>query len=195
MSSTFKHIIKNCLKLLVIPGVSLLISCENDIEKIKGVTDSVVYPDISGKNLEIVYSDSAKVRIQIFTDEIKKFTTIEKPYFEFPKGMKVLFFNDTMEVNARISADYAIYYTIDKRWEARGNVVCENLEKGETLYSEELFWDEEKEIIYSNIFSRIENKSGTFYGQNGFEADQNLTHWKLKGSRGTVNIEDKPSVE
>ena len=170
-------------------------ACENDIEKIKSLTDPLEYPDVSGKNLEIIYSDSGKVKIQIITEEIKKFSKIKNPYVEFPKGMMVIFFNDTMGISAQLNSDYAIYHNESKLWEARGNVVARNFEKGEMLYSEELFWDENKEIIYSNIFSRIENNNGTFYGQNGFEADQKLTRWKLKASRATVRIKDEPNTK
>ncbi len=180
--------------LLVFPGVSFLISCENDIEKINTLTRSSNYPDVSGKKVEIIYSDSGKVKMQLTADEIKKFYRTETPYVEFPKGIDVKFFNDTFGIVAQLTAGYAIYYTNNKLWEARENVTARNFEKGELLNSEEIFWDESKGIIYSNIFSRIENQDGTFYGENGFEADQKFSHWKLKGSRGTVKLKDDESV-
>jgi len=39
--------------------------------------------------------------------------------------------------------------------EARHNVVVENIEKGERLNTEELFWDRQKEFIYSNKFVKL----------------------------------------
>lgn len=185
------HIIPHFLKLLVIPGVLFLLSCENDIEKIKSLTSSEDYPDVSGKKVEMIYSDSGKVRVLIVADEIRKYSKTKKPYVEFPKGIDVQFFDDSLGVVANIVANYAIYYNELRLWEARGNVIAEDIENGKSLYSEELFWDENKEIIYSNIFSRIENKNGTFYGQNGFEADQKLTHLRLKSTRGNVKLKDE----
>lgn len=84
-----------------------------------------------------------------------------------------------------------MYYTDDKLWEARGNVFAHNKETNEKLNSEELFWDENQKLIYSNSFSRIETEDGTFYGQDGFESNEKFTKWKLKGSRGTVNIKEE----
>ena len=148
---------------------------------------------MSGKKMEIIYSDSGKVKVKLTADEIKRFSKVEKPFIEFPKGIDVTFFNDTLGVSAHLTAGYAIYYNEAKLWEARGNVIARDLVEGKQLNSEELFWDEEKGKIYSNIFSRIETKDGIFYGQNGFEANQNLTWYKLIGTSGTVNLKDEPA--
>jgi LPS export ABC transporter protein LptC len=187
---TYRHIKYLIFLLLGIPGVSFLISCENDIERINLLTHTSNYPDLSGKKVEMIYSDSGRVRMQLTADEIRRFARTETPFTEFPKGLYIRFFDDTLGTSADLTAGYAIYYNKSRIWEARGNVTARNYRKGEVLNSEELFWDENKEIIYSNIFTRIENKDGTFYGENGFEADQTLTRWKLKGSRGTVRFKE-----
>jgi LPS export ABC transporter protein LptC len=184
------HIAK-LLKLLVIPGVFCLAGCENDIEKINSLTNTNNLPDISGKKVEILYSDSGKVKMQLNADEIQQFGKAEHPYVEFPKGIHVLFFDDSLMIESEIIADYAKYFQTEKLWEARGNVIAHNIVTGEKLNTEELFWDETLGRIYSNSFSRIENKDGTFYGQKGFESNQKFSHWKLKGSRGSVNIRDE----
>ncbi len=181
----------NIIKLLMLSGVFCLAACENDIEKINSITNTTNLPEISGKNIEIIYSDSARVKMRLEAAVIKQFGKAERPYIEFPEGIHVVFFNDSLETTADIVADYAKYFQTEKLWEARGNVIANNAAKGEKLNTEELFWDEAKERIYSNSFSRIENKDGTFYGQNGFESNQTFTHWKLKGSRGSVNIKDE----
>ena len=178
-------------KLLVIPGVIFLLACENEIEKINLLTSTKEYPDISGKNVEIIYSDSAKVQLKLKAEEIKKYSRVEKPYIEFPKGIYVEIYNDTLGIMGTITAGYAIYYTETKLWEARNNVVARNIEKVDLLNTEELFWDEGKELIYSNIYSSVETNDGTFYGNKGFVADQKMTWWKLKGSSGTVKIKDE----
>ncbi|MBS1234211.1 MAG: hypothetical protein H6R34_775, partial [Bacteroidetes bacterium] len=48
-----------------------------------------------------------------------------------------------------------------------------------------------EETIYSDQFTKIINADGTFYGEKGFEARQDLSKWKLKGSKGTVNVKDQ----
>ena len=191
MEVYIQNIIIYLKKLLVIPGVIFLLSCENEIEKINLLTSTKEYPDISGKNVEIIYSDSGKVQLKLKAEEIKKFSRIEKPYIEFPKGIDVVMYNDTLGIIGTITAGYAIYYNEAKLWEARNKVVARNIEKGDLLNTEELFWDEGKELIYSNIYSSIETMDGIYYGQKGFVADQKLTWWKLIGMSGTVKLKNE----
>jgi LPS export ABC transporter protein LptC len=180
-------------KLLVFPGVFfLLMSCENDIEKIQSLTDPNELPDVYAEEVEIIYTDSSDLEMILEAPIIKSYGKVERPYMEFPEGMYVRFFDDSMKVESEIQANYAIYYNEEKLWEARGNVVAHNLQKGEKLNTEELFWDENEKTIYSNSFSRIETEDGTFYGQEGFESNQRFSRWRLKGSRGTVNIKEEP---
>jgi LPS export ABC transporter protein LptC len=180
-------------KLLVFPGVFfLLLSCENDIEKIRSLTDPTDLPDISAEVVEIIYTDSSNLEMILEAPSIRRFSNVERPYMEFPEGMYVRFYDDSLQLESEIRADYAIYYSEERLWEARGDVFANNLKKGEKLNTEELFWDEEKKTIYSNSFSRIETEDGTFYGQDGFESNQRFSKWRLKGSRGTVNFKDEP---
>jgi LPS export ABC transporter protein LptC len=187
------RILKNIKKLLVFPGVFfLLLSCENDIEKIKTLTDPTDFPDVSAQNVEIIYTDSSQLQMILESPSIRRFSNVERPYMEFPEGMFVRFYDDSLQVESEIRSNYAIYYNEEKFWEARGDVVANNLKKGEKLNTEELFWDENEGIIYSNSFSRIETEDGTFYGQEGFESNQRFSKWRLKGSRGTVNVKEEP---
>lgn len=168
----------------------LTFACENDIEKINLLNTSPEYPDVVGDEIEVIYSDSAKIKVQMYASELKQFNRAEKPYTEFPKGIRVYFFNDSIEIESEIKANYAIYYNNEKLWHARGNVIVQNLKTGERLDSEELFWDEEKEEVYSNSYTRVVNENGTFHGQNGFKSNQELTDYVLIGSSGVVNIKE-----
>ncbi len=170
----------------------LLTACENDIEKINLFTgESSDYPDIIAENIEVMYSDSSKVKVQMHSKELRQYNNAEEPYSEFPKGLIIHFYDDSMKIESEISADYAIYHNEQKLWHATGNVIAKNHKSGERLDSEELFWDEEKEEIYSNTFTRIVNENGTFYGQSGFKSNQTLTKYKLIGvTNSIINISE-----
>lgn len=168
-------------------------SCGNDIEKINlFIGDNIDYPNIVGENIEVIYSDSAKCKVQMHAPELRQFNNAEEPYSEFPKGLTVYFYNDLQQIESELSANYAIYLTDKKLWHAKGNVIARNLSSGERLDSEEMFWDEEKEEIYSNTFTRIVNENGTFYGEKGFKSNQTLTKYQLIGiTNSTINIRDE----
>lgn len=90
-----------------------------------------------------------------------------------------------------MKADYAVNYESKQLWEAKYDVVSINRD-GEQLNTELLFWDEKNEKIYSDKFSRITTKDGVFFGENGFEARQDFTKWKLINiNNSTVNVKDE----
>lgn len=176
---------------LLISIALLLGACENDIERINMLTDDTVTPTVQGKNIKVIYSDSAKVKVQILAPVYKQYPTAERPYMEFAKGLDVYFYNDSAMIESQIRADYTIYYMEEQLWHATGNVVAQQFENGDALYTEELFWNEAEELIYSDAYTRVHNEDNILYGKNGFRSNQNLTNWQLIGSSGTINVQDE----
>jgi len=185
---------KSCLSIvaIAIALATVLFSCENDIEVVNAITNLNIAPELSGTEVEILYSDSAKLKVRIVTPELKKFRKSDnKPYIEFPKGMHVYFYDDSMTVNAEVSARYAIYWEIPKLWEARNNVVVVNV-KGDKLNTEQLFWDENKEIIYSEKYCKVTTPDGEVHiGHKGLTARQDFSNWKLLGASGSMKFRDE----
>ena len=169
----------------------LLSGCENDIERINLVTEETETPILKSTNIEVIYSDSAKVKVQILAPFYQSFPDVEKPYDEFPQGMEVFFYNDSAKIESEIRADYTIYYAQDKLWHATGNVIVRRLDNGDAIYTEELFWDMDKEEIYSHSYTRVHNEDNILYGKQGFKSDQDLSNWQLIGSSGTINVQDE----
>ena len=179
----------NVGKLLIL--VLLLGGCENDIERINMLTDEFEAPTIQGTNIEVIYSDSAKVKVQILAPIYKQYPTAERPYMEFEKGLEVYFYNDSAKIESEIRADYTIYYMEEQLWHATGNVVAQRFDSGDALYTDELFWDENEELIYSDSYTRVHSEGNTLYGKKGFRSHQSLSNWQLIGSSGTINVRDE----
>ncbi len=135
-------------------------------------------------------TDSGKIKIKAYAPEFSYYKNDDNPYSEFNKGIKVESFTNYPIIESSISADYAIYKENVKLWEARNNVIVTN-SKGDTLNTELLYFDQVKEIIYTNKFCRVRTEDGILFGKNGFEADQYFTRWKLKNTKGTVNVKDE----
>lgn len=177
--------------ILVTMGLLLLLACENDIEKINKIISSQTLPELTGKNYEIIQSDSAKIKMRLLAPEINKFSSVDNPFLEFPKGMTAYFYDDNQEIESVIKANYAIYYEEENLWEAKNNVEARNLSNGNQLNTEQLFWDQKNRTFYSNSYSRIVNEDGIFYGEKGFQANQDLSKWKLIGSKGVVKVRNE----
>jgi len=171
--------------------ILFFVSCENDIKKINIITSKNLYPDEYAKNIEITKTSSGKIISKLSAPEIQVFEKNEKPYTLFPKGLTFIKYDHYPNIELSFSAKYAKYYQNEKLWEARNNVEATNT-KGEKINTEQLFRDETKKIFYSNKFTRITSADGIFYGEKGFEADENFTKWKLKNIKNsTVNIKDE----
>jgi LPS export ABC transporter protein LptC len=169
---------------------SFFISCENDMEVVKIFSDPQMSPDMSMNNFETIYSDSAKVKARLTAPLLNRYDADNKKYSEFPKGMHVYFYNDSLIVNAEIVAKYAINYDKTKIWEARNDVVVTNL-KGEKLNTEQLFWDQNKKIIYTKKYCRITTTDGNQHiGENGMEANEKFDNWKLLGATGSFSVKN-----
>lgn len=191
----FENIFPFIKKLLVFPGVFFLVlSCENDIQRIKSLSNTEM-PDISGESVEMIYTDSSVLQLKLSAEKIKKYSNVERPYIEFTTGIFVEFYDSAANIETTIKANHAFYFTDEKFWEARGNVVVNNFTKNQQLNSEELFWDENEKIIYSNTYTKIETEDDIYYGQTGFESNERFTQWKLKGSKLSLSYEDEPEDE
>ncbi|MBN2520023.1 MAG: LPS export ABC transporter periplasmic protein LptC [Bacteroidales bacterium] len=183
----FPKLLKN-ISLLILEAL-LLLSCENDIEVINTITATSDVPKQTADSIEIIYSDSAIIQLKIFASKLEYYQKEEdNSYIEFPKGILVYFYRYDQTIRSKLTANYAIYYEPKKLWEARNNVVAIN-EDGEILNTELLFWDEEKEIIYTNKFAKVKDQNSEIQGE-GFESDQNFTNWEFKKVTGIILLEE-----
>jgi LPS export ABC transporter protein LptC len=170
----------------------LLPGCENSMEKIKTITKNPAYPTLSRINSETYYSDSSRIKVRVWAAKLERYTQTKDPYINFPEGILVYFYDTAMNIESEISAHSAVFYENKNLWIARDDVVAKNNNKGDQLNTEELFWNQNTHKIYSEKFSRIQSKDGVTIGENGFEANQNFTWWRIKNTRGDLNIKDEP---
>ncbi|HVA98994.1 MAG TPA: LPS export ABC transporter periplasmic protein LptC [Bacteroidia bacterium] len=175
----FKKIIfSSCLLLL-------LSACENNISTVKIITSQSNLPLQTGKNVEIIYTDSAKLKVKLTSPEMNRFPG-KSPYTECPKGVNVIFYSDSGTINSTLTSDYAIRYENTGKMEAKNDVVLVN-KKGDKLNTEDLIWDQQKQIIYTNDFVKITTANEVIYGD-GLQSNQSFTQYKILNITGTINL-------
>ncbi|MBI3502418.1 MAG: LPS export ABC transporter periplasmic protein LptC [Bacteroidetes bacterium] len=169
-------------------GLGLLLSCRTDIQTINQVTIDKNAPLETMKDVEIMYSDSGKVKMKLSGPQLDRFNK-EKPYVEFPKGVNVLFYDDSMKVNSKLKADYGIRWEKEEKMEVKRNVEVVNI-KDEKLNTEDLIWEEGKDKIYTDAFVKITTKDEVMYGD-GLESNRDFTKYKIKNIKGTISLQDE----
>lgn len=107
----------------------MLSACENDLKKVEQISaKKLIVPVDKSTGVEIIYSDSAKVRAKLITPELLNFKT-EKPYIEMKKGLTIIFYDQNQQETSRLKADYAIRYERENSVELKRNVVASNIKE------------------------------------------------------------------
>lgn len=143
------------------------------------------------KTLEVstLISDSGITRYRITTKEWTIFDRKKPPYWAFEKGLFLEKFDSTYHVDASIKADTAYFFSEKKLWELRGHVLIKNV-RGDKFVTEQLFWDQNLQKVYSDKFIRIEKTDRIITGH-GFESNQQMTVYTIHKTAGSIPIEDK----
>ncbi len=169
-------------------------SCKNKIEEINALTSADTFPQETGKNIEIIYSDSAHIQTIIKSPFYKRYAG-KSPYIVMPQGIDAVFYDSAMLVKTHLTSKYAIKYDKKNIMEVKNDVVVIN-EKGERLNTEHLIWDEKTRRIYTDVFVKITTADKVFYGD-GLDADDSFMKWVIKKPRGTfyVNTDETESED
>ncbi len=174
--------------IIVLVGTVMLLSCKNDVQEVNALADDEVRPEMVGYNLELIYSDSARIKYKVITPEYIKTAKGKEKYEEFPKGIYVISYDNTGKEVGSIKSKYARKLEEEMLWEARDEVVVINAE-GKKLETEQLFWDMKKEIIYSERYTKLTADGQILEGNNGFKSDQNLNDPVFYGITGQVEVD------
>ena len=174
--------------IIVLLGAIMLLACKNDIKEVNALAEREKRPDMTGENLELVYSDSARIKYRVLAPEYIKVNREKEKYEEFPKGIHVLSYDPAGKMIGSIKAKYAKKLEDEMLWEARNEVVIINAE-GKKLETELLYWDMKKELIYSDRYVKLSADGQIIEGNNGFHSDQNLNHPGFENISGSIEVE------
>jgi LPS export ABC transporter protein LptC len=175
---------------VVVAGMALIMGCENDLKDIQKISASEVNKPIERyTDVDVIYSDSAKVKAHMTAPLMLNYK-VKKPYTEMPKGVKVTFYDNNLNVSSNIVADYAIRREQEKVIELRKNVVGTNV-KGDTFTSDELIWDENTRQIHSSKQVHVKMADGSITDGTSFTSDENFNHWTLTQGTGIIHVNNQ----
>ena len=174
--------------IIVLLGAIMLLACKNDIKEVNALAEREKRPDMTGENLELIYSDSARIKYRVLAPEYIKVNREKEKYEEFPKGIHVLSYDPAGKMIGSIKAKYAKKLEDEMLWEARNEVVIINAE-GKKLETELLYWDMKKELIYSDRYVKLSADGQIIEGNNGFHSDQNQNHPVFENISGSIEVE------
>ena len=164
-------------------------SCKGDSNKtLLAIECSDSLPVMSTFDVNTVISDSGRISYKIIADEWRIFDKRTPPHWAFERGVYLEKYDTAMNVEATVKCDTAYYYNELKLWKLIGNVDIKNA-KDERFHTPLMYWDQEKEQIYSDAYIKIEQADQVTEGI-GFSANQNLTLWQINNTKGIFAVKE-----
>ena len=185
MKSSKKFIMK-WYYCLVVCSV-FLIACDNEVPEVQNVSRDQLRIE-KGKEVEIIYSDSAQIRVRVTGPTMLYYTDYSNPRQEFTEGVKAFFYDATKNEQSVLTGKYAIRDERKKQVIVRDSVIWESVTDGR-LETSELIWDEASNVISSTKFTKITRQNEVIYGFN-FETNDKLTRWRILSPKGSLKVDE-----
>ena len=171
----------------LLQGCIFLCGCENDEKEVNnlyakklGIEEAV--------NVKLNYTTGGKIKA-ILTAPLMLRVQDTMPYYEFPKTLEAYFYNETGVAESKLTALYAKYKETYSIVFLRDSVKVINMQKGDTLYCKELYWDRSRAgaEFYTDKPVRIRTKTQVLDGV-GMESSQDFNNWYIIKPTGILNI-------
>ncbi|HLT53069.1 MAG TPA: LPS export ABC transporter periplasmic protein LptC [Flavobacteriaceae bacterium] len=180
----------NCYTLkstVVVLTAVVLFSCKNNFSEVQKIGLSENEPIGVAEHFNMKYTDSGKIKANLIGDKMLDFTNRDFAFMEFPDGAHLELFDDQNQ-KSNVVADYAIVYSETDIVDMQGNVVLSTA-TGDTLFAEQLFYDKEKEWLYTNKPVTLKTKSDIING-NGFDSNRNFTNAEVLEITGMISVDE-----
>lgn len=142
------------------------------------------FPDESAENMVLTMSDSGMVSFILETPLLNRYYG-DTTFADFPKGIKVVSYNEFGQRQAMLTADYAIEIN-NTQYKASKNVVIVDLVKGDTLKTEEIQWNQLSRTVRSDVLVKQIKADGSVNYGDGFTADDRFTKYTIIHPRGEM---------
>jgi LPS export ABC transporter protein LptC len=179
--------------LILLTFVFLINSCApNNPEDIKALSGREDLPNLYFKELDIIATDSGRLKYRLITPEVLQFDSKEEPTIDFINGLHYYIYGANEEIESQIKCNFAIYFQRTEIWELRNDVEIVNV-AGNVVNTELLFWDTKTKRIYSDEFVKITTNNDVLTGY-GFETDEQISVYSIKEVSGDFKVEDTGEI-
>ena len=169
----------------------LISACENSLNDIQKIASKEENKPISrSTGVDVIYSDSAKVKAHMTAPLMIEYADTPKPYKEMPKGVKIIFYDADLKESGNIVSDYAVQRDKENIIEFRKNVVATNAQ-GQVFKSEELIYDMNTKKMYSTKAVEIVSPNGDVVDGIGFDSNETFYPWHIVQTTGVFHVNEK----
>ncbi|MDR0295512.1 MAG: LPS export ABC transporter periplasmic protein LptC [Prevotellaceae bacterium] len=166
---------------LLLTAAGGFVSCGDDKGKLVdlGAGKEIISTEVH--NLDVIYTEYGNTKTLLRTPLLQRYMFNDEPYSVFSKGFFVQLFDEEVQLESQITADYALYKEKPAElWKAVGNVVVINFQKDQTLTTDTLYWNRPEKSIYTDALVRIKTGDGLIIGRNGMTSDEKFSEYEIR---------------
>ncbi|WP_084708758.1 LPS export ABC transporter periplasmic protein LptC [Hymenobacter norwichensis] len=145
-------------------------------------------PLLETTNVLTLYSDSAKLQVRYTAPLEQQFENGDQLY---SKGVKVQFYDKSgQQVVNTLTGKFARYDKVKNLYTMRGDVRVRNQEKQQRMYTEELFYDKQRSVVYTDsaMFAQLVTPTDSLTGY-GLNYNMTTGHYKFRKPTGVFIVE------
>ncbi|MDH3650450.1 MAG: LPS export ABC transporter periplasmic protein LptC [Saprospiraceae bacterium] len=180
--------ISNLRVLFFTVAVAGLFGCVNDLAEVNRMFNDNASRTEIALDVEILYSDSAIVRVRVLSPKLVRHLEGTLPTDKFPEGIHVDFLDEDGEISSVLDAHSGERISRENKMIARDSVVLQN-NIGEKLETSELIWDEKTAIVYTDKFVKITKPDEIIFSY-GFRAKQDFSEYELLSVVARMKVDE-----
>lgn len=167
----------------------LFFSCRNELEEINSLASKEEQPMQTSFNATYEYTENGQLKNHLIATRLDRYGG-ESDKIIVSEGFKVIMYDSLGNYSAELTAQDGVFEPNKQLMVARNNVELINKD-GDQLNTEELIWDQDSAIIYTDHFVKITNEDGVIYGKDGLTADERFESYQLKSMSGDIYVDDE----
>lgn len=144
-------------------AVTLFFGCESNFKEVQKINFIEFTPSGDADKVNLKYTDSGLIKVVLISPKMLDFGTVSFPFTEFPKGIDVTLYDDKGK-KTRVTSNYAVSYKPTAIIDLQGKVKIVS-ENGQTLETEQLYFDQKNEWFYTEKKFKFTDLKGTSNGQ------------------------------
>ena len=175
-------------KAALLAGCYFVAGCENDPKDIYALTAKRIEVE-EGTDIVSYLSQAGTMKAKLTAPKMLR-VLADTVYVEFPNTLHVDFYNDSLEIETILDSRYGKYFERQDMIYLRDSVVVITVQ-GDTLRAEDLWWDQNKEMFYTDKYARYHTSDRVIHGGKGMEATQDLKSVTFKEPIGHVEVAEE----
>lgn len=183
-----RHIRLIITSIVALFGVTILFSCQDNSKNINQFSRLTDAPQSRAFDVNLFYTDSGSVKVNLRSPEVLDYTHQEFPYREFPQSVDVDFYSEDSSKSS-IFAKYAIMYEETGLIDMQDSVSI-TTDDGVVLTAKQLYWDQDESWIYTDQDYILQLSNGTRNKGKGFDANQEFNIFNSRSNIGKQIIDN-----